>query len=757
MATEIAQIQNHEHFDRKSIEEKKLVALFQDGSIEWTGAEFFVAGQSVIANGKDGVPSASILWSKDPSNFASCPSGTTLDMRNNTCSVCPPNTFFNEMTSSCSCVAGYYLKGSLCAACSPGTFAANPGSVECKACKAGSFARGGSKECVFCDVGKYSSDAAGSCSGCDEKKTTYHIASTSENDCVCTYGHFESAGACVPCPAGANTSEVGKTSIVACLCNYGFYMPVSRQKCEPCLVGMTCPRGSSAANRPRPGLQFDDSAFEEQRHPYPSLGFYAFYHAPLSVFECLNKDVCPGGGFQKCRPNVEGRACGRCSKGCFPTEDGCRRCTGLEESGGIFPTLPVLLAPPLIVILYRGGLGTIERWGSVQNCFNSLMTCAIMYAQSVALAASCGVRVTSAKSFSKDMQWIQTVNEFLLIFKPSCFMPSDFSVSFVVKLFIPIFVAAMFCVVFFASMVSRKVQPTLSMDSNVLFSVYGGIFTCFNIGIAAQAFSLLQCYPHPNGEQSLRSAPDVLCGSQVWQSLMGAAVPAILVFIVGYCCSISWACVRAPRRFHELVFRQRWKFLFVKFRPSLWWWSLSLFMKSLLLSLTTVFFQDSAGQFIWLGIIAVLYTSVSALMLPWRSIVVSGADSWHHCFLSVLLFILSGTVNHGTFGVAVACFPFVLDVVSMALLFSQHNNGMKACQIQLEQMCANFVVPASQNVAQLRVLPYLDIYTLRNAQGILARELGGILQEGSLQRVSSTSPAAGKTLQQNTKTTVIDV
>merc|ERR1712050_403466 len=117
----------------------------------------------------------------------------------------------------------------------------------------------------------------------------------------------------------------------------------------------------------------------------------------------------------------------------------------------------------------------------------------------------------------------------------------------------------------------------MGMDRDVLWSSYGGVFTCFNVGIMTQALSLLQCYPHPNSKWSLRASADVLCGEVLWVSLLSVAIPAILVFVIGYCVAISFACAVAPKRFHQINFRKRWKFLFVKFRPSVWWWSLIMF------------------------------------------------------------------------------------------------------------------------------------------------------------------------------------
>lgn len=295
------------------------------------------------------------------------------------------------------------------------------------------------------------------------------------------------------------------------------------------------------------------------------------------------------------------------------------------------------------------------------------------------------------------------------------------------------------------------------MNPNILFSVYGGVFTCFNIGIASQAFSLMQCYDHPNGKRSLLSAPDVLCGSEVWQSLLGGAIPAIALFVVGYCCIISWAIREAPRAFHNQEFRQRWKFLFVKFRPSMWWWSLILFVKSLALSLTTVFFTISATQFVWLGFVMTSYTIFACALLPWRSLAVSVADSACHGIIVITFFELISQAPLGVLPTLTSVLPLAIVACLIAVLLQQQKSAAATRNTMLEKICNQTIILDAGSVSQLAVLPMLDIYTLQLAQGILAREIGGEMQSGSLQRLSSTTPGAKGTVAAKPLARVIDV
>merc|ERR1711862_621354 len=114
---------------------------------------------------------------------------------------------------------------------------------------------------------------------------------------------------------------------------------------------------------------------------------------------------------------------------------------------------------------------------------------------------------------------------------------------------------------------------------------------------------------------------------------------------VGYCATISWAIFRAPTRFFQESFRNRWKFLFVKFRPSIWWWSLILFAKSLSLSLTMVLFTDGAGQMAWLACTMLLYTSISSAIFSWRTFLVVIEDVVVNTVFVFLLLVLTFLVR----------------------------------------------------------------------------------------------------------------
>jgi hypothetical protein len=373
---------------------------------------------------------------------------------------------------------------------------------------------------------------------------------------------------------------------------------------------------------------------------------------------------------------------------------------------------------------------------------NCLVTVLVVYLQTIALASQCAQ--VSLKASGSSLTFLDPLINFMAMFRPDCVMRSDFTASFVWKLITPLLVAAFFFLMYCCSLILKVLQPTLGMDKHIMFSTYGGVFTVFNIGIATQAFSLLQCYAHPNGLFSLRSAADVLCGSTVWTGALAIAIPAILLFVVGYCLVVSWACFRAPSLFHVEQYRKQWKFLFIKFRPSVWWWSIALFGKSLGLSLTLVLFTESAGQLIWVVVLMLIYSLASTHMLPWRSYCVTIEDFVFNGFAVWFASILCNASPPPGLPMVVAASPIAITAGFIAVLVFRNKNA-KGCGFdsELQRFIDSF---RSMNLdassqSSMQQLPFLDQFYIKSAHAIFVRELIGTPQSGMLQRLSSKTPS----------------
>jgi len=119
----------------------------------------------------------------------------------------------------------------------------------------------------------------------------------------------------------------------------------------------------------------------------------------------------------------------------------------------------------------------------------------------------------------------------------------------------------------------------------------------------------------------MTSQPDVLFASPLWKQLSTVAVFGILVYVVGFLTVTSYMAVKMPKCFHNVVFRRRWKFLFKKFKPEVWWWGNVVIFRGILLNVVVVAFEDPSSQ-IWTYLVLIgVYLSFLVVTQPWRHIV----------------------------------------------------------------------------------------------------------------------------------------
>ena len=179
-----------------------------------------------------------------PSRCVPCPAGSAAPrLGQSLCQVCRPGEFSSEGASNCT-------------ACDRNSAAGSAGAASCDTCKAGYFTKApGSSECTLCEQGKFRREEDEDCIECGGPLTTRVIPAVGPGDCVCKEGLYR------------NSDGV----------------------CEQCPGGMSCAVGSDVANWN-----------STRAHPVLKPGFYATHAEPLSAFQCLRYDVCPGGEPESC-------------------------------------------------------------------------------------------------------------------------------------------------------------------------------------------------------------------------------------------------------------------------------------------------------------------------------------------------------------------------------------------------------------------------------------------------------------------------
>jgi len=500
---------------------------------------------------------------------------------------------FVESSNGCSCAPGFAGVGGACEACAAGKFSKTTGSLSCDNCTIGTYSVAGKNACNFCPKGRYASE--------------------------------EGMGLCTQCSTDGQltTINIAQTALSACVCVEGTYRPADSIKCLPCPEGMACSVGSDVANY---DVMNSANKTEEQAYPILKPQFWSSVSMPLSVYACANSERCRGGEPGVCADglaHMTGIACGVCEEKYFPNSESCQKCNGIEESGILYPTMPIILGPVIIALMHWRMRDPVDRWGSWRNVLGSLGFLTLNHYQVVGLITR--TNVPYPDTITVNMEFWGNLVDMASVLRPACSGYTSFAASFIISSTAPLLIFAMFLVTglfsVIAAMIAEKVGKAdlnLKCDHNVLFNIYMSLLVAFFVSVASLSLQLFVFYPHPNGKSSLLSAPDVIVGESEWSSLVVVAVFAIIIYCICLLALCTYIIYIAPQKFHDEKFRIRWKFLFLKFRPDVWWWTLPVMIKGLCMNLSLVFFQDGILQLYWILLTLLAYTGGLVFTFPWR-------------------------------------------------------------------------------------------------------------------------------------------
>jgi len=648
------------------------------------------------------------------------------------CFWCSPGTYSSQIDDG--------GKTHVCKKCEAGEAAVDPGQTMCENCTQGTFsAQEGSSECTRCNTGSYQT-------------------AIGRSKCKACPGTGESA---------MTTDVVGTVLLSDCICPAEFFKPISKATCDPCPLGFECERGSMGINFPKNASEVSRikglSKLDQKLFQYPQLlpGQWARFATPLEVYTCSKQSAatCPG-GFELCgSPRLVNLVCGECLKGYRRENNDCILCTDFEASMVLFPCLPLCLAPFVILCMYWRAQDQVEAWNSPRNAIAVAFFLMLIHSQTLATLQGCALDFPEVLLGSWSL-W-QYSNDAVSLFRPACVMEMNFQASFVFGMLGPLYVLVFFLITgavcyIITSGVRRNIadpddnkaivaqigflRSCCYLRFDIMFSCYGSIINAFFIGITGQCISLFQCYPHPlpNKARSLRAYSSVLCDSDEWLNMLGVGIAGFMVFCVGSLAIFCWVLVVAPSRFHSTVFQRRWKFLLIKFQPSIWWWGLVILFKGLLLNFTTVLFDSGILQIWWLVLLVVVYQCGALSLVPWRSFSANLLDISMHCFLLFAIGLCCRFAELGQWTatdvarwVLIAGFaPFLIFLVVMLWLAYLILKPPLQANIKAQATKYSETFKKATNVAVMEALlgslTYSDFRTIREAYQILCME--GLLE-----------------------------
>lgn len=164
-----------------------------------------------------------------------------------------------------------------------------------------------------------------------------------------------------------------------------------------------------------------------------------------------------------------------------------------------------------------------------------------------------------------------------------------------------------------------KYKAEFKARNKVLLASVGTILLAFYVSVTAAVLGPLQCMDNPNGLRTVRGYPSVICWETDEHMLMVIisviAVQVPLSFYA-YC---SWSVKRFASKMSdgdtEFLLAHKW--LFFRYTPEAYWYSIVQMTRSLLVALVPIF-PDVSGQIVIMDIIMITVLIIVVGTKPWR-------------------------------------------------------------------------------------------------------------------------------------------
>lgn len=507
-----------------------------------------------------------------------------------------------------------------CVPCSAGS----AGIAVCNTCPHGRFAsKSGLAKCDLCPVGSFCSEQ-GSTSATPCPAGSFGVASGQTACTLCTIATFQPAAGkseCVACEGvlvGSTTPFLGVSAAAGCVCPDGSYLPKRGTACLDCPVGMSCKLGSDMRN------------LDALSGPFPMLlpRFWSSASNPLSVFQCNDARRCPGGSPGTCSPYGRAQSCAFCEDGYHWDGERCSQCVTGAASSFVYPALPLILIPIILVGLYATSMGTdVSKWNGMENRFVTGGFILLNFFQSVDVVGS--LRVPIPSKMTEMYEDFTFFNTFIDVFKPSCAGYSGLATSMLTKTLTPLGLGLVCVMLYFLSRFLSYAcsRPRISMEPNCLFNIYGSIIYTFFGAISAMSIELFKCSLNPNGFKTMISDQSVTCyDSDEWKGMLVVAILSTLVYVVGMVMGLVFVMHLAKTQYLQDGFRQRWMFVFVKYQHGAYWWGLVYLSRNFLVNLSLAVFPIAMYQGTAVMIVSLLYLTLVVMIWPYRSDVCNRAE-----------------------------------------------------------------------------------------------------------------------------------
>jgi hypothetical protein len=171
-----------------------------------------------------------------------------------------------------------------------------------------------------------------------------------------------------------------------------------------------------------------------------------------------------------------------------------------------------------------------------------------------------------------------------------------------------------------------------------LIDVLGGLGSIFFVSVVSTLLTPLRCIQHPNGIQTVRAVPNVICGQSDEHATMiaiAAVSLALPVFFIAACLAAVWLYPQQLNLGHR-AFLQATNFLFHKVTSKSYWYMPVVYLRNALIAIATTL-SNATAQIIWLQMLTMLSWLLLNYTMPYRIAMANYLDAACHLLLLMVV------------------------------------------------------------------------------------------------------------------------
>eukprot|EP00429_Kryptoperidinium_foliaceum_P006860 CAMPEP_0176023690 /NCGR_PEP_ID=MMETSP0120_2-20121206/11562_1 /TAXON_ID=160619 /ORGANISM="Kryptoperidinium foliaceum, Strain CCMP 1326" /LENGTH=748 /DNA_ID=CAMNT_0017356857 /DNA_START=26 /DNA_END=2268 /DNA_ORIENTATION=+ len=402
-----------------------------------------------------------------------------------------------------------------------------------------------------------------------------------------------------------------------------------------------------------PGARYDEAgkcvACEDEGVECPGMGvvkvFPGYYSAAnVSIFKCRKAERCVGGEpGRTCATGRVGVSCSRCADGFAPADEGtCEACSPGD-------VVPFILACTFMVLACCSLYLTFEISEKSRARYSTLLvgvSAGLMLGLMQQLSVMGMLSVKYEEPLQTFLRFVRVVAfDIDDLLRLGCLGNWTALTRFAIKLMM-IFVATTIVIGMHIVVVIAWHGRRFRERRAVLVSVLGTIGFVFYTSIIVVMLQPFQCTLHPNGMWTVVAYEDIVCwssestshGAMVIFSLIALLLP---ISISASVCMTVRQYPRAMRR-GDAEFLQSFGFLFIRFRPQVYWYTRVIMFRSLFIGFVPVVPRASA-QIYLLQVALIVSFALVIHFKPWRVASMNWLDVLLGAVMLVFLNIASFT------------------------------------------------------------------------------------------------------------------